>query len=138
MSTQGVEDQDLDFTRSKRRQIVTALCKDDKVPTDPEQLNLLLKTLDGIDKPALVKLRIKADEGISNNAAVAAAALAQVFMNPNSKRKPEVIELGVVDESKIPELPNDLPVPQVLPGELDVNPAQETYDSFMARQSQAA
>jgi len=42
--------------------------------------------------------------------------------------------LGVDDVRQIPELPQDLVAPSILPGELDVSPQQDTYDSFMERQ----
>ena len=134
MTTLNLDEVDLDYTRSKRRAIVDKLT-DKGIPDDPEALNIILKTLDGIDRPALVKMRIKADEGISNQQATSAAALAQLYMNPKSKQRPvEIVDLGADDVRQIPELPQDLVAPSILPGELDVSPQQDTYDSFMERQ----
>lgn len=139
MSNHSEEELDLEYSRAKRKKIINLLMPDDKLPEDPKLVTALLKALGDLDKPALVKIRIKADEGMSNQAAVAAAALASVFMNPKSKVSPmEVLDLDDGEIRSIPQLPNDLPVPELVPGELEIHAPQETYNTFMARHSPPA
>jgi len=131
MSADNHENDDLDYTRKIRRKIIDEQM--DAKSVEARDYKLVLAALDGLDRQALTKMRIKSDEGMSNAKAQAAAALAELFMNPNLKKAGEVLDLGQDSPRIIPELPLDLPVPSVVDGELDSGGAAENYNSFMER-----
>lgn len=131
MSAGNQENDDLDYTRKIRRKIIDEQM--DAKSVEARDYKLVLAALDGIDRQALTKMRIKSDEGMSNAKAQAAAALAELFMNPNMKKAGEVLDLGADSPRTIPELPLDLPVPALVDGELDAGGTAENYNSFMER-----
>lgn len=62
MSDANIDD-DLDFTQGLRRRLANALAPDvDNLSTDPDQVNILLKTLKDIDAQALTLKKISSDE----------------------------------------------------------------------------
>lgn len=129
MSAMDAEDIDLDYTRAMRKRIVDEMTKKG-LPDDTKDKALVLAALDGIDRAALTKKRIKSDEGISNTKALAAETIAQLFMDPRLKRLGETIEVSV---REVPQLAIDLPMPDIVDGELDSNAGAENYESFMKR-----
>ena len=128
------EEADLQFTKEKRMEIVRALVgAADKIKDqDPKLLNTALAALDGIDRQALTKMRIKSDEGISNSNSAIAQSLAHAFMDPRVKRIAQA-EAANGTRTGTPELPDHLPTPEILPGEMDSGISNETYESFQKR-----
>lgn len=125
----NVEEHDLNFVRSKRYEIVQALSdeKTGKVPDDPEKLSLMLSTLKDMSKDSLTKLRIKSDEKIAQGSTAALQLAAQVLntvrvTQPPLPSTPIAVELG-----------SELPVPVILPGELDKVGKGENFVSFTNR-----
>lgn len=125
------EEIDLRYTRDIRRQIIDKQMSNTNV--DGCDYKLVLAAADGIDRQALTKLRIKSDEGISNTAAQAAGALAQLFMDPRLKQAGEIIDVGADSVRVIPTLADDLPGPALVDGELDSSGTADNYETFMAR-----
>lgn len=120
------EDEDLVFTRAIRKNMVTSMMKDGKVPNDTETLRLLQGVLTDMDRTSLAKKKIKSDEGISNNAALAAAALTNALLDPRIKL------LGLAREGEQGVVPvfADRALPPAVPGELDEHPVPMDYASF--------
>ncbi len=122
------DDIDLNYAREKRRAIVEVLCSDGKVPTDPEAQATMLKALSDMSKDAIAKKRIKSDEkiakGNTENTALVASLLSQ--FNPamilNNQNKQTTIK---------PEV--ELQKPDLVPGETDINPPTENFETFTAR-----
>ena len=134
MSSQEVidlDDQVLDFVQGKRREMVDKLTEQG-VPTDKDGGYLLLSALKDMSTTALGKKRIKTDEKIGANQAAAAGLIAQVLSKTRTL-KPYEVDGGVADRVA-PELGGDLPTPELIPGEMDTNPPQLSYDTFMANQ----
>lgn len=130
----NMEEVDLEYTRNLRKQLVSEIMTPEgKMPTETKDRMTLLSALDSIDRAALTKMRIKSDEGMNNTKAQAAEALMLMFMDPRMKSKPEVIELGAESVREVPKLPSDLPMPTLVPGELDQSSGNENYNTFMAR-----
>lgn len=129
MSQMDDDDNDLDYTRQARMKLIASMTNGG-MPSDNKDRQTLLAALDGMDRAALAKKRIKSEEGISSSKALAAETIAQIFMDARLKSitSPTMNELG-----QIPLLRNDLPVPDLVDGELETNPSVETYDSFMSR-----
>ncbi len=136
MSEQSQEDLDLAYTRDIRRKIV-----DEQMSASGEarDIKVVLQALDGIDRQALTKMKIKSDEGMNSAAAMAVGALATLFLDPRAKKMGEVIDIAAGAARTVPELPADLPMPEILPGEMDAGGgAQENYDTFMSRMAEEA
>lgn len=122
------EDQVLAYTLSKRKKIVDELTRENKIPEDKTEVSLLVSALDGMDRAALSQKRLKADEKASQGMAGAAAAIAKLLTQVNSRgsNQPD-IDTG---EPKV--LGPDIPDPQLVPGETEINPGQMDFDSFTA------
>jgi len=127
------DDSVLDYTQTKRLEIVDKLTAGGIPVTDNDQMNTLLKTLDGMDRVALGKKRIKADEGLASaNQAMAATVISELLRKANSGGvKPFVVENAV--ERPTPVLGNEVPPPVLVEGETDVLAPQMSYDTFMAK-----
>jgi len=124
------EDQILAFTHSTRKQVVNSLMSKG-VPQDGESLNILLKTVDGMDRAALTRKRIKADEKVADQAAAASGLIAQVLLAVGSRRG-QLEPVQTITHREPPMLGPDIPTPILVEGECEVNPIQVQYDAFMA------
>lgn len=115
---------DLNLTQSVRRNLVMQLTKDEKIGNDIEKANLLLKTLEGMDKQVgtKAKLRIanKATDKTNNMAAVVAALLNGDISLPMPTNVPRV------DTTK----PLDYVVDNYVPGEKDLGRVAITMDDL--------
>ena len=134
--TTDPDDEVLQFTQSKRMEIVNKLTAKG-IPTDSnDDMGNLLKTLDGMDRVALGRKRIKADEGIAGaNQAAAAAVIATLLQKANSGGAKPFQSDTLVDR-EIPVLGNDIPAPVLVDGETETAPSQMSYDGFMAKYQQ--
>lgn len=121
------EDAVLEYTQKVRQGIVSSLIQNGFVPGDNSDRNMLLSALDGLDRQALTNKRIKADQenarGMNNAAGLVAQVLAAVGRSSR--------EIVVVNRDA-PVLGSEIPEPQLVPGELDQNPEQMNYESFIA------
>lgn len=126
------DDLALNLTQQVRHQIIATMTHKGVPVSDPEAMTILLKTMDGMDKVALGKKRIKVDEGTANaGQAAAAAIIARVLQAAsNASNKPYTSTVPVNRE--IPTLSLDVPRPMLVSGEIDIAPTQMTYDVFMA------
>lgn len=124
------EDQDLDYVRIKRKAIIDELTKNVK-DIDTKEASVIGTLLTDMDRTALAKKRIKNEEQSNKNNGEAAALIAQMLvklsganMNPYSSNE---------GTRPPPELPADLPPPNITPGLLDENPRPEYYAEFSKR-----
>lgn len=124
------EDQDLEFTRGIRKQLVENMTKGG-LPTDFKDRSLLLTALNDMDRSALGIKKIKSDEGLGNKAAAAASMLATLLNDPRIK------SVGIASGDNVrrdlPMLPVDLVEPEIQEGELDNRPSSESYSTFSDR-----
>jgi hypothetical protein len=118
------EEIDLNLTQSVRRKLVMDLTKDEKIGDDIEKANLLLKTLEGMDKQVgtKAKLRIakKSTDKTNNMAAVVAALLNGDMTLPMPTNLPKV------DTAK----PLDYVVDNYVPGERDLGRVAISMDEL--------
>ncbi len=128
MSTMTDEDSDLEYTKTIRKQLVSHITKDNKMPEETKQQLVLLQALDGIDRAALSKLKIKSDEGAST-AQNAALLLAAIFNDPRTKT------IGLVTDSKRvpPEFDINIAPTILVEGELDLTSGNDSYEAFLLR-----
>ena len=127
-------DQVLAFTHAHRQRVVTEITKSGIPVGDKEQMTALLKTLDGMDKQSLGRKRMDADKEIAQgtndtNTALLASVLKHI---PNIARPADGSPIPIVRE--VPVLPADIVCDDVIDGQTEKAPPQDTYQSFMARQ----
>jgi hypothetical protein len=121
-------DLDLEYTRSKRRQIIDKLTEKG-VPESEETVSLLLTALNDMDRTSLGKKRIKVDSDMSANNKAAADLIANIFNMPDSKK------LGMGQGvGSIPSVEGLLPQVELIEGEMRVGVSLLDYDTFMAEQ----
>lgn len=131
------EDQVLAYTQTKRKAIVQELTKSGAVPEDNSSRNMLLQALDGMDRAALTSKRIKAEEK-GNSALAGAAGIVAAMLNQVSGKRLVSMEDPVDVESRpAPALGMDVPPPQLVPGETEINPGQLDFDTFVASRGAA-
>ena len=129
MSTMTDEDSDLDYTKEMRKKLVNHVTGGgNKMPEETKQQMVLLQALDGIDRAALSKLKIKSEEGAttSQNAAL---LLAAIFNDPRTKN------VGLVENTDREPPVFDINIkPTVLvEGELDLISGSDSYEAFLLR-----
>jgi hypothetical protein len=121
-------DQDIEYVRSKRKEVINHLTKDG-IPNDDGQISLLLGALTDMDRTSLGRKKIKADNELAANNKQAADLIASIFNMPDSKKLGTNHVDGLI--GTIPSVGDRLPVVDMLPGEMAVNPPQLDYNSFM-------
>lgn len=124
------EESDLEFTNKIRKNMIRNLVGDEGVATkDVKDLNVVIKALDGIDKSALTKLRIKSDEGISNKNLEASTNIAHIL---STRTAQELLPQSKEIQGNILEIDDNLIEGiTIVEGELETNPIPLNYDSFM-------
>lgn len=119
----------LEYTRTKRVQLVEVLSSGPKhVPEDTKEQMILLNALDGLDRSALGRMRIESENQNAKNMTERAALIAGVLasINPSKTYVHETDrDLSMVI------LPSSIPVPEIIPGELDGNDHSLNYADFM-------
>jgi hypothetical protein len=126
----SAEDLDLDYTRALRRTFVDKLVAEGKVTDDPDKFTMFKELLNGLDKAALGRKKIKSDEKIADKEAEAAAMIATLL------NRPDIKTFGIIDgvtREVIPMLPEPEFEIEILPGEMDISPVLEDFHTFNAR-----
>ena len=123
-------DQDIEYVRGKRKEIINFLTKDG-VPDDDGRISLLLGALTDMDRTSLGRKKIKVESDAAANNKQAADLIASIFNQPNSKQ----LGMNAIDGAmgSIPSVEGRLPQVEVLPGEMAVNPPQLDYNTFMSK-----
>lgn len=127
------EDNVLTYTQKKRQQLVTQMMGEDGeklANLEKGDKMVVLAALDGMDRAALGRKRLKTDEKTAASQAAAAALIAQVLQAPGALQAGLVID-GIA--RPVPQLPTSIPEPEVVPGEMDSDAAQMDFDTFMAQ-----
>jgi hypothetical protein len=128
------EDMDLEFVRSKRRELIDKLTASG-VPGDIKEQSVLLSALKDMDSAALGRKKLKQDSGIGNAVAEAVTAVTALFSNPNIRNFSKFgAETG---RSEIPELPEDIQPSTLVEGELSRGVSTDNFESLMQRASTA-
>lgn len=127
-------DQVLAFTHAHRARVITQLTQNGIPVNDKDQMTALLKTLDGMDKQSLGRKRMDADKEIAQGTNDANTALISAVLKhiPNIARPADGSPIPVVRET--PTLPADIVCDDVIDGQTEKAPPQDTYKTFMARQ----
>lgn len=130
-----IDHQLLDGSVEYRQQfMVKMLGPDGKLPEDPKDRALILKALDGIDKIAVSRLRIKQEDKATASNEKIAQLLAGVYKgisatdNPYVKPVEKDITPAMMDT--IPSIPEHLRMIHLVEGETAINPRQMSYKEF--------
>ncbi|MBB5409283.1 hypothetical protein HDG34_003224 [Paraburkholderia sp. HC6.4b] len=134
------EDKVLDYTLRQRQAIIVTMAGnsgESLSKLSPREMDVVLAALDGMDRVALGRKRLKSENIALANQAAAAAVIAKILGTPGigqAAPRPG----GQSDQHSgelrpaIPMLPCDVPEPVFVPGETDMEAAQMNVDSFMA------
>jgi hypothetical protein len=114
--------------------MIKMLGPDGKLPEDPKDRALILKALDGIDKIATTRLRIKQEDRATASNEKIAQLLAGVYkgisVTNNPYVKPVEKDITPAMMSTIPTIPEHLRGIHLVEGETAVNPRQMSYKEF--------
>ncbi len=121
------EQQDLQFTRNKRKQIVSGLMCNG-VPQDPKILALTLTVLTDMDRTSIARARIKSDEKKGDITSAAADMIAKALMQVNGSSGARTPTNATVAP---PSLPDTVDLSEVTEGVMRQGTSIMTYDTFV-------
>ena len=121
------EEDILEYTQRIRKDIVTDMTKGG-IPSDRADKALVLNALADMDRTALGSMRIKAETDANNTVAQAQSVILELLKRTGGNRG-MVIEVA----REVPVLGNEIPVPEVVPGEIEQNPEATDYNSFIEK-----
>lgn len=125
MSDIDQDDIDLNYYEGVRKQIVTKLMKDGP-PTDNEQLNTLLKAIDGGGRVILTKKRLAQDKEDNQTKGQTLAMVSEILRS---------VPTASQARQRTTELPSVEVVP-TLPGETSIGTKEITYKEIMSNEGQ--
>lgn len=115
----------LQYTQNKRKNLIESLTIKGQ-PADRGDKMVLLAALDGMDKVALTKMRIKTDDKQSNVQAQSIAILGKLLTSV----KPKAFE--IFDDSIItPVLSEEISFPLLIEGEMAIGTQSNNFESFI-------
>lgn len=133
--SKNIDDELLEWGVAQRKDFIQKMMKaDGSLPDDPKERALVLKALDGIDKTAVSRKRLKIEDKAATNAAETAKLLSQ-FYEKVAVQNPFTIDQNMqeVPARAAPKLPDNVPEVDTVDGEMDTTPGQGSYDEFMGR-----
>jgi len=117
----------LSYVHEKRTQVISHLMAKG-VPNDLDTVKVLLTALKDMDGQTLSKKRIKLEEKVNDNQAQAAALIAKILgTTGRTNNTDDFIDADVI----IPSLPDSIPSPVLVPGEIDLIQKTLTYEEFI-------
>lgn len=129
------EDQILALTHNVRLQILDKMTAKG-LPEDPADRKVIVSVLKDMDAAAMGRKRIKVEEK-QNNDQSAAAALIAMMMNGSAGRNPFKLDQPMANR-EAPLLPDTIPEPETVEGEMATTATNTNYDDFMASMGNGA
>jgi len=120
------EEQSLEYTQNKRKQLVDLLTVGEGMPADRGDKMVLLSALSDMDKVTLTKMKIKSED----KQAVLAGKTAQAIAALLSKVTPRHLQAQPTTDTLFPTLGNDIPEVELVDGETTLGTQSENYESF--------
>lgn len=124
------EQQDIQFVRNKRKQIVTGLMSSG-VPQDPKLLALTLTALTDMDRTAVQRMRIKTDEKKNDNDSATAGIMAQILNKISANTG---MQVPGTDTPPGPKLPDTVDLSGVTQDVMRQGLSTATYETFVKEQ----
>lgn len=126
------EDQILQLTQGLRVGFVREITRTAKnpagLPDCKEQRDALFKNLEALEKVALTKKKIAADNETASGVTAAVGVISQLLR----QSKNHYGDLPAIPGREAPQLGSHIPPPVMVEGETEIEPAQLNYDSFVA------
>lgn len=129
------EDQVLDYTQRMRRTVVDKLTKNGtELPQDIDETRMVLQTLDGMDRNALGRKKIRVEEQANQNVAGMTGLVAEML---RSSRDVSFYQKGGATNPGVtrvaPELGSEVPEPVLVEGETAQSPLQMSFEAFQSQ-----
>lgn len=121
----------LDYTQQMRKQIVGVLATDLKNLADPKIVGTIAQVLDGMDRQALGKMKLRVEEAQVMNQEGMAANIAEILRQMGSGG--HNFQAAEPVPREVPKLGSDVPDPVLVDGEIATLPVQQDFDSFHAQ-----
>jgi hypothetical protein len=121
----------LDYTQGMRKQIVGVLAKDLQNLADPKIVGTIAQVLDGMDRQALGKMKLRVEEAQVMNQEGMAANIAEILRQMGSGG--HNFQAAEPVPREVPKLGSDVPDPVLVEGEVATTPVQQDFDSFHAQ-----
>ena len=113
-----------------RRKVIDKFTNDGKtMPSDKGEAMIVLSALNDIDKPVLIKLRIKSDDKNAKVNAHGTAVVAHLL----SKMVPRDLQSEIDVDRIIPQLGSDIGNPDLVDGETVTGTQSEEYNDFLKK-----
>ncbi len=117
----------LDYSITTREQIIRSLVADGKAPEKSSDKVLLTQLLDGMDRAIHTKAKLKIDSSTTQQQEQTTAMLGELLRRIDPKDY--VSHNHAVNSNR--DIPSTIIVTDRLPGEMDIAPAQLTYETFI-------
>lgn len=124
------DDETLDYTQVMRRKLIDDMTKGNKMPEDTKDRMTFLAALDGMDRNALGKKKIKVDDKQATANSDTAAIIAEIY----KKLGPKSLD-NFSEENIIPQLPSGIEEPAIDDGEMVIGTQSDGYEEFSAKMS---
>jgi hypothetical protein len=121
----------LDYTQGMRKQIVGVLAKNLENLADPKIVGTISQVLDGMDRQALGKMKLRVEEQQVMNQEGMAANIAEILRQMGSGG--HNFQAAEPVPREVPKLGSDVPDPVLVDGEVATTPIQQDFDSFHAQ-----
>jgi hypothetical protein len=121
----------LDYTQGMRKQIVGVLAKNLENLADPKIVGTISQVLDGMDRQALGKMKLRVEEQQVMNQEGMAANIAEILRQMGSGG--HNFQAAEPVPREVPKLGSDVPDPVLVEGEVATTPIQQDFDSFHAQ-----
>jgi len=119
------DDRRLELTQRIREKYLLEMDAEEGRPGSTGDKVLLVQLLDGMDKSVLNKTKIRIESESAKDQVETSRLIAEVLLKHKVESKPR---------ENIPELPDDLPDPMVVSGELEQGISDLDYEKFMSEQ----
>ncbi len=121
----------LDYTINTREHLIQKLTENGNAPEKSADKMLLVQLLDGVDKAIHTKAKLKIEDSNSQQQEQTSAMIGELLRRIDPKEY-VAVSRGINDKRDIPVT---ICVVDKLPGEVDITPAQLTYETFMGLDS---
>lgn len=118
------------FTQAYRKALVTTLTRKG-IPTDEIRGNLLLSTLDSMDKQINSRNKLRLEEAKVKSDDELKALMAGLLMSTNQSDH-QTLGTAKLSTDYTPELPSEISNIELVPGQTEVNPGQIEFDAIMS------
>lgn len=128
------DDEVLSFTQDMRVRLINQLTDNGtKMPTDPKEQQQLALLLTDMDRQAVTKKRLRQDAQANDTAVRATATIAAVLDRLGARNPFKLDSSEIIDgQCRVIDMPDKLVENvKVVPGELDIGIADNTYSGFM-------